>query len=262
MSCGSRFEGHVAIVTGASSGIGKATALRLAREGASVCIVANRNIVGGEATCREIGDQGGRAIFVQADVRFPMDCDRVVEQTFGTFGRIDVLVNNAGITRFRRLEGVDESLWDEVMDTNLKGPYLMAQRAMPLMLDSGQGAIVNVSSVHAEETYSGGSVYAASKAGLCGLTRGLALELGPLGIRVNCVLPGTIDTSLYHRSNHPVIDRERWAPRTNPAQVLQREGSPDEVAAAICFLASGEASFINGASLAVDGGLLVVLRDR
>ena len=256
-----RFENHVAIVTGASSGIGKATALRLANEGAAVCIVANRNVEGGEATRREIADAGGRAIFVQADVGVAADCDRVVEQTLAAFGQIDILVNNAGITRFRRLEEIDEGLWDQVMNTNLKSAYLMAQRVLPSMLERGRGAIVNVSSVHAEETYPGGSVYAASKAGLCGLTRAFALEFGSRGIRANCVLPGTIDTTLYHRSNRPV-DRESWAPHANAAQVLRREGSPDEIAAAICFLASDEASFINGASLAVDGGLLVLLRDR
>ncbi|MBM3475227.1 MAG: SDR family oxidoreductase [Armatimonadetes bacterium] len=256
-----RFENQVAVVTGASSGIGKATALQLAAEGAAVCIVANRNVEGGEATRGEIADAGGRALFVQADVSVAADCDRVVEQTLAAFGQLDVLVNNAGITRFRRVEEIDEALWDQVMDTNLKSAYLMAQRVLPSLLERGRGAIVNVASVHAEETYPGGAVYAASKAGLCGLTRALALELGSRGIRVNCVLPGTIDTTLYHRSNRPV-DREAWAPHRNPAQVLQREGSPDEIAAAICFLASDEASFVNGASLAVDGGLLVLLRDH
>jgi 3-oxoacyl-[acyl-carrier protein] reductase len=256
-----RFADHVAIVTGASSGIGKATALRFAREGAAVSVVANRNIEGGEATAHEIAERGGRSIFVQADVGLAADCDRIVEQTLAAFGRIDLLVNNAGITRFRRLEGLGEGLWDEVMSTNLKSAYLMTQRVLADMLSRGKGAVVNVSSVHAEETYPGGAVYAASKAGLCGLTRALALELGSRGVRVNCVLPGTIDTTLYHRSNRPV-DRETWAPHPNAAQVLQRDGSPDEIAAAILFLASDEASFINGASLAVDGGLLVLLRDR
>jgi 3-oxoacyl-[acyl-carrier protein] reductase len=256
-----RFENRVAIVTGASSGIGKATALQLSAEGAAVCIVANRNVEGGDATRREIADAAGRALFVQADVGMAADCDRIIEETLAAFGQLDILVNNAGITRFRRLEEIDEALWDQVMNTNLKGAYLMAQRALPSLLERGRGAIVNVSSVHAEETFPGGSVYAASKAGLCGLTRALALELGSRGIRVNCVLPGTIDTTLYHRSNRPV-DREAWAPHANPAQVLQRDGSPDEIAAAICFLASDAASFVNGASLAVDGGLLVLLRDH
>jgi len=256
-----RFDHLAAIVTGASSGIGKATALRLAREGAAVCLVANRNVPGGEATLAEISEGGGRGVFVQADVGLAADCDRIVEQALSAFGRCDILVNNAGITRFRRLADIDEVLWDEVMNTNLKSAYLMAQRVLPDMLARGKGAVVNVASVHAVETYPGGAVYAASKAGLCGLTRALALEFGARGTRINCVLPGTIDTTLYHRSNRPV-DPDTWAPRANAAQVMQREGAPDEIAAAICFLASDEASFINGASLAVDGGLLVLLRDR
>jgi NAD(P)-dependent dehydrogenase (short-subunit alcohol dehydrogenase family) len=257
----SRFANQVAIVTGASSGIGKATALRLATEGAAVCVVANRNVEGGEGTCREIAETGGRALFVQADVSVAADCDRVVAATRDALGPAGVLINNAGITRCRRFEDIDESLWDALIDTNLKSCYLMAQRVLPDMLGAGTGAIVNVSSVHAERTYPGASAYAASKAGICGLTRGLAVEFGSRGIRVNSVLPGTIDVTLYHRSNRPV-DRGNWSPHTNPAQVLGREGSPDEVAAAICFLASPDAAFMNGASVLVDGGLVALLRDR
>ena len=256
-----RFEGKVAIVTGSSSGIGKATALRLASEGAAVCVVANRNVEGGQATAREIAEGGRGSLFVQADVSVAADCERVVAETLAALGRVDVLVNNAGITRGAPLERLDEALWDTVLDTNLKSAYLMSRAAVPDMLGRGWGAIVNVSSVHAQATAPGLAVYAASKAGMTGLTRGLALELGPRGVRVNCILPGTIDTSLYSRSNREV-DRAAWKPRESEGQAMKRLGSPDEIAAAIAFLASDDASFVNGATLTADGGLLDILRDR
>ncbi len=256
-----RFEGKVVIVTGSSSGIGKATARRLAEEGAAVCVVANRNAEGGQATAEGIRQAGGSSFFVQADVSSAEDCHRIVDETMAHFGGIDVLINNAGITRFKALPELDEDLWDHVLDTNLKSAYLMSRCAVPHMLQRGRGAVVNVSSVHAEATYPGSAAYAASKAGLCGMTRSLALEFGSRGVRFNCVLPGTIDISLYGRRGEPE-DPESWEPRQSPVQVLGRTGSPAEVAAGICFLASDEASFVNGAGLTVDGGLLCVLRDH
>jgi len=258
---GDRLKDRIAIVTGSSSGIGKATALRMADEGAAVCVVANRNTEGGEATAEELHELGHRSLFVQADVSVASDCERILEATLGAFGRVDVLVNNAGITRTRPLSELDEELWDRTIDTNLKSAYLMSRLVIPDMLQRGQGSVVNISSVHAVSTVPGGSAYAASKAGLCGLTRGLAVEFGTRGIRFNCVLPGTIDISLHNRRN-VAVDRTTWAPRRNDAQVMGRTGSPDEVAAAICFLASDDASFINGESLTVDGGLLTLLRDH
>lgn len=256
-----RFSGKTAIVTGSSSGIGKATALRLAREGAKVCVVANNNVEGGQATAQEIQDSGGHALFVQADVGIGDDCRRIAEETLQAFGRVDVLVNNAGITRAAPLVEMEEDFWDRVVGTNLKSMYLMSRAVIGSMLENGGGSVVNISSVHAEATVPGCSAYAASKAGICGLTRGLAVEFGARGIRFNCILPGTIDVSIYSRKNVEV-DRETWQPRTSEMQVLKRLGSPDEVAAAICFLASEEASFVNGATLTVDGGLLDRLGDR
>lgn len=261
MPMSDRFGGKVAIVTGSSSGIGKATALRLAGEGAAVCGVANRNAEGGAATAREITEAGGKALFVQADVSLAADCGRVVAETLQAFGRVDVLVNNAGITKGAPLEKLDEALWDLVLDTNLKSAYLMSRAAVPDMLTRGWGSIVNIASVHAIATYTPLAVYSASKAGLCGLTRGLAVEFAARGIRFNCILPGSIDTSLHPRWNQ-AVDRAAWKPRAVEALPIKRAGAPDEIAAAVAFLASDEASYITGAALTVDGGMLSILRDR
>jgi len=255
-----RFEGQVAIVTGSSSGIGKATALRFAREGASVCVVADRNVEGGEQTAKEVRELGGEAVFVQADVGSFEACERVVAEAVGALGGVDILINNAGITRGARLEEFEEELWDRLMATNLKSAYMMSRLSVPHMLERGKGAVVNVSSIHGEATRPGYAAYAATKSAMCGLTRGYAVEFGMRGIRFNCILPGTIDTSKYGRKHrHPRADS--WIPRATDAQVMGRCGSADEVADAICYLASDEASFINGATLVVDGGLLSLLKD-
>ena len=256
-----RFDGKAAIVTGSSSGIGKAIALRLAEAGAAVCGTADRNEAGGRATTQEILDAGGRSAFVQADVGTADGCKRVVDEAMSAFGRVDVLVNNAGITRIRPLEEMDEAFWDRVLDTNLKSAYLMSRLVVGDMLVRGGGSVINISSVHGVATHAGHAAYAASKAGLCGMTRALACEFGSRGIRFNCILPGAIDISIYPRSNEPV-DRQSWRPRESEIQITKRCGTPEEVAAAVCFLASDAASYITGAALPVDGGLLGILRDR
>lgn len=256
-----RFEGKAAIVTGSSSGIGKSIALQMAREGAAVAVVADANVEGGEATARELTDGGGRAIFIRADVSKETDCRNVAAETIEAFGGVDILVNNAGITRTKPLEEMEEDFWDRVIDTNLKSAYLMSRAVIESMLSRGGGAVVNISSVHAVLTHSRHAAYAASKAGMCGMTRALALEFAGRGVRFNAVLPGATDISLHPRFNE-AVDREAWQPRKLEIQPTGRNGSPDEISEAVCFLASDAASYITGASLAVDGGLLAVLRDR
>jgi NAD(P)-dependent dehydrogenase (short-subunit alcohol dehydrogenase family) len=256
-----KLAGKVAIVTGSSSGIGKATALAMARYGSALCVVTNDNPAGADDTVAQIVSAGGKAIFVPADVSVEADCRRIVGRTIDAFGCVDILVNNAGITRSWPLEEMEERQWDQVLDTNLKSVYMMSRFCVTDMLKRSSGSVVSVSSVHASATTGGHAAYAASKAGILGMTRALACEFGPRGIRFNAIAPGTIDISLYPRDNRPV-DREQWQPRSSDMQVMNRCGSPDEVAAAVCFLASDDASFINGACLTVDGGLLTHLRDR
>ena len=256
-----RFEGKAAIVTGSSSGIGKSIALQMAREGAAVTVVADANVKGGEATACEITDLGGRAIFIQADVSREADCRNVAAKTIAAFGGVDILINNAGITRAKPLEEMAEEFWDHVIDTNLKSAYLMSRAVIENMLSHGGGAVVNISSVHAVLTHRHHAAYAASKAGMCGMTRALALEFAARGVRFNAVLPGATDISLHPRSAE-AVDRTAWRPRNSEIQPTGRSGSPDEISEAVCFLASGAASYITGATLAVDGGLLAILRDR
>ena len=256
-----RFAGKAAIVTGSSSGIGKSIALQMAREGAAVTVVADANVEGGVATAREITDDGGVAIFVQADVSKQADCRNIAAETVEAFGGVDILVNNAGITRMKPLEEMEEEFWDRVIDTNLKSAYLMSRAVVENMLSRGGGAVVNISSVHAVLTHPHHAAYAASKAGMCGMTRALALEFAARGVRFNAVLPSATDISLHPRSQGQ-IDRETWRPRSVEMQPTGRNGSPDEVSEAVCFLASDAASYITGAALAVDGGLLAILRDR
>ena len=257
-----RLDGKVAIVTGSSSGIGKAIALAMARAGAAVCVSADRNVEGGAATAGEIVAAGGRAAFVQADVAKADHCERLVDRARAELGPIDVLVNNAGVTRTRPLEQMDDAFWQEVLDVNLTSAYRMSRLVVGEMLARGRGSVINISSVHAVATHAGHAAYAASKAGLCGMTRALACEMGSRGVRFNAVLPGTIDLGLHPRRGEGPADRQTWRPRASDIQVMKRLGSPDEVAAAVCFLACEAASFVNGATWTVDGGLLGILRDR
>ena len=249
-----RLDGKAAIVTGSSSGIGKSIALRLAEAGAAVCVVADKNVAGGMETVEQIVSAGGRAVFVQADVSAADDCARIVAEAVSAFGGVDTLVNNAGITSCSPLEEMDEHLWDRTLDTNLKSVYLMSRQAIGWMLKRGSGSVVNTGSVHATITDPGFSAYAASKAGMQGLTRALAREFGGRGVRFNCVEPGTIDGSVHA---HPAgtAECDAWRPHHSEAQVMKRHGGPDEVANVVCFLASEQASYVNGVTLLVDGGL-------
>ena len=255
-----RFSGKVAIVTGGASGIGRASALAFAAEGASVAI-ADVDRAGGEDALREAIATGGQAIFVEADVSKEAGAATIVDQTVASFGGVDILHNNAGVVSYGTVPDTPEEEWDRVLGINLKGVYLCSKHAVPELAKRGGGAIVNTASVQAFASQRLVAAYASSKAGVVALTKTMALDHAREGIRVNCVCPGSIDTPMVRHAatrfsmNDPEAAIRGWA-EAHPAG---RIGEPGEVAAAVLFLASSDASFVTGATLTVDGGLLAQL---
>ena len=248
-----RFAGRIVVVTGGGDGIGRGTALRLADEGAAV-VVFDINAAGAEATVAAVQAAGGTALAQAGSVTSETDIAACLAATVAAFGRLDVLVNNAGFALTATLAEVDAALWDREFDGNLKGAWLFARAAMPLLLQAGgRGNIVNIGSVNGL-MYFGNPAYSAAKAGLLSLTKSLAVEYGPRGVRTNMVSPGTIQTNAEAWTKRIKRDPKifeklsRWYP-------VGRVGRPEDIAAAVCFLAADEAGFCNGTNLVVDGGL-------
>jgi 3-oxoacyl-[acyl-carrier protein] reductase len=245
-----RFDGRVVLVTGGGRGVGRATTEAFCREGARVAFTA-RDTARGQAAAAALGD----ALVVPADVRSPGDCARAVADTLGRFGRLDVLVNNAGVIyRNRTIDQHTEAEWDETFDVNVKGAFLMSRAALDA-LRAARGAIVNVASYTGLVGFAGASAYAASKAALVNLTRSLALDHAAEGLRVNCVCPGSVDTDMIHAAWAAFPDREVARRAWEAKHPLGRIATAAEVAAAILFLASDDARFITGVALPVDGGI-------
>lgn len=253
-----RLQGKVAIVTGAGSGIGEAVALRFAEEGAK-CIVVDVQEELGRSVAGSIKESGGEAIFVKADVSDEDQVKAMVNEAVSTFGGVDILVNNAGIVRFSSIESLAREEWDRVIGINLTGAVLCAKHVIPHLKRAGGGAIVNVSSVHAVATGENVGAYAASKGGLLAVTRNLALELGPYNIRVNAVLPGSTLTPLFLSDATRLGDGDpqRFIEPYEKTIPLRRVAKPAELAAAILFAASDDASYMTGAALTIDGGLTI-----
>jgi 3-oxoacyl-[acyl-carrier protein] reductase len=243
-------EGRVALVTGAARGIGAATALALAEAGARVALV-DRDAEGIDRTADAIGRAGSDALAIPADVTDAPAIERAVDAVMAEWGRLDVLVNNAGIVRDATLGKVSDDDWTATLDVNLRGTMIGTRAALRPMRAAGSGRILSATSVVARMGNYGQTAYAASKAGIIGLTRAWARELGPLGITANAVAPGFIDTEMARGVPEKVLSTllQRTAAR--------RLGRPEEVAAVYVFLASDLASFINGAVVGVDGGLLL-----
>ena len=248
-----RLKGKVALITGGTSGIGSATAVRFAREGANVAITG-RNQERGEQVVEVISKHGGEAIFIRSDVRFAEDCQQAVEQTLAQFGKVDVLFNNAGVFHPKTIPDCTEDEWDETIDSSLKGAFLMSKFALPSMIARGKGSIIHTSSGWGIQGGYKAAAYCAAKGGLVVMTKAMAIDHGPDGIRVNCVCPGDVDTPmLYDDAAKRGMSWEAYAAEAAD-RPLGRIGTVEEIAEAVLYLASDESAFVTGTALVVDGG--------
>lgn len=244
-------KGKVALVTGASRGIGKSVALALAKEGAMVAVNYYKDEKGAETVAREIVKKGGQALVVQGNVSIKEEAKKLIDVTVEHWGRIDILVNNAGITKDGLLLKMKEEDFDSVLATNLKGTFHCLQEASKVMLKQRAGKIINISSVVGVIGNMGQTNYAAAKAGVIGLTKSAAKELAIRGITVNAIAPGFIETDMTETLSDKIKDQ------LLSNIPLRRLGKPEEVANLVCFLASQRADYITGQVLHVDGGLVM-----
>ncbi|MCI9620999.1 MAG: SDR family oxidoreductase [Dorea sp.] len=246
-----RFENKVAIITGSTKGIGRATAILMAQDGAKVVITGTTEEAGSEVVSI-IKEAGGDAFFQKTDVTSAEALDALVKAALDHYGKIDILVNNAGIGgSLANMNQITDAEWDKVLATNLTAAFQIMKLVIPVMENNGGGTIVNVASMASTAAGRGGIAYTTAKHGFLGLTRQISLDHGHTGIRINAVLPGPINTQMIARilemPQHPLNMKIKMSPSGRP-------GEPEEVAKAIAFLASDESSYIHGASLAVDGG--------
>lgn len=244
-----RLKDKVAIVTGAANGIGEGVAIKFAQEGAKV-VLCDLNEEEVKRAEKSIKDQGGTVLGVVANVADRAQVEAMVKKAVETFGTVDILINNAGITRDAIFHKMTEAQWDQVFDVNLKGVFHCTQLVAPIMRDKGYGKIVNISSV-SRFGNPGQANYAATKAGLVGFTRTLAKEMGPKGITVNAIAPGSVETAMFLAVPEKIREVAR------KANALQRPGTIEELANSILFFASDESSYVTGQVLQVDGGTMM-----
>ncbi|MGZ4148997.1 MAG: SDR family NAD(P)-dependent oxidoreductase [Actinomycetota bacterium] len=249
-----RLEGKVALITGGTSGIGAATAQLFAQEGAAVAITG-RHVGRGELVATRVLEAGGSCRFLEADVRVAAECERAVAETVDAFGRLDVLFNNAGIYVANDALGCSEDEWDAQVDTSLKGAFLMSRAAIPHMVAHGSGTIVNCASGWGLVGGAKAVAYCAAKGGMVAMTKAMAIDHGGQGIRVNAVCPGDTETPMEREdARNQGLTWEEYVRIAGEGRPIPRMGEPIEVARAVLFLASDEASFVTGVALPVDGG--------
>lgn len=251
-----RLKNKIALITGAGSGIGRTTAIRFAKEGA-VVIVNDRDTEKGQSVVAEIKEQGGTAMFLIADVTSAESVLSMVEQAIASYGQIDILFNNAGISGVGLLHEIEPDAWQAVMDVNIKGVYLASKYVLPYMMAKRSGSIINMSSCIAEIGLANRASYAASKGAILALTKSMQVDYAPYNIRVNALLPGTILTPFveqYLRTSYDDPEQAMAALKTR--QLSGDLGKPDDVASAALFLASDESKFMMGSPLYIDGGVV------
>ena len=246
--------GKVAVITGGASGIGLATAELLAGFGA-LAVLLDINEAQGEQAVKSIKENGGRADFYRCDVSSSADCERVVSEIAGSYGRIDILFNNAGVIRRKTVVELEERDWDLVLDVSLKGVYLLSKYVIPIMERNGGGSIINSGSGWGLKGGDRAAAYCAAKAGVVNLTRAMAIDHGAANIRVNCVSPGDTDTPLLRDEAKQLRqDEAAFLVASAGGRPLERLGTPRDIANAVLFLASDMSSWVTGSVLVVDGG--------
>jgi 3-oxoacyl-[acyl-carrier protein] reductase len=249
-----RLAHKIAVITGAGSGIGRASAILFAKEGAKV-VVADINDHGGEETVAAITSSGGEAVFVHTDVSKASDAENLIRATQDKFGKIDILFNNAGTPQKNTpLENIDESLWEQIYAVNVKSVFLTMKYAIPTMKEAGSGVIINLASMGGVRPLKGTNCYASSKAAVIHLTKAVALELAPSNIRVNFINPAAVDTPMLPQFRPEGMDLKEFYKGAEASMPLGRIATPEDVAYAALYLASDESSILTGVGINVNGG--------
>jgi len=245
-----RLQGLHCVVTGGASGIGAATVRRFAAEGAHICIL-DRDLSAAEALAAELGD---RHLAMELDVRFEAGVEQVAEAVYDRWGHVDVLVNNAGSELNKTYHETTVEEWDKVLDTDLKGPWLLCKHFVPRMVERSSGSVINISSLNGLVGFPLSTAYGSAKGGLVVFTRDMTIELATSSVRINCVCPGVIETPMMERWTDLMPDKEEAKAMLRGVMPIGRMGTAEEVAAAILFFASEDSSLCQGAVLSVDGG--------